>query len=111
EQADGSDAGEEKGKVKADVFGDGEEQQIEDDLRNADEHVLRRVDALGGGDFKDEIGKEDESQKERHVFEGAADGLVGVGHFDEGDAEGGGVESGDGIRRALGADTAGGKRD
>ena len=50
------------------------------------------MDALAGGDFEDEVGEEEQAEEEQHVFERAGDGLVGIGDFDEGDAEGGGVE-------------------
>lgn len=41
------------------------------------------MNASAGRNLEDEIGKKDQPQKEKHVFQGAADGLIRIGYFDE----------------------------
>ena len=69
EQDDGGRAGDEEREIEADALGEGEQQQVEDDLRDADEDVLRGVDSFAGGDFEDEVGEEDQAEEEQYVFE------------------------------------------
>ena len=69
--------------------------------------VLGGVYPLAGCNFKDEIRKKEQAQKEKDVFEGSVDGLVGVGYFDERNPERRGFEPIDGVARSFGTHAAG----
>src|ERR1700739_3032403 len=69
EKGHGGRTRDEEAEIETDALGQGKQQQVEDDLRNSDEHVLRWVDALARGDFEDEVGEEKKTEEEKDVFE------------------------------------------
>src|ERR1700722_15414220 len=57
EQRHGATAGEQEGKVEADLFSKRQEEQEKDDLGCSDEDVLCRVDTLGGRRLEYKVGE------------------------------------------------------
>jgi hypothetical protein len=82
------------------------QQQVEDDLGDAYENVLSRVNPLAGCNFEYEVGKEQQSQKEKCVFEGSVDGLIWICHLDERNAKRCRIETGNCAALSFGAHSA-----
>ena len=51
------------------ALGEGKQEQVEDDLRNADEHILRWMNALACCHLKNKVGEKEKAQEEEGVFE------------------------------------------
>ena len=78
EKNDRCTTSDQESEIKADSFGEREQQEIEDDLRDANQDVLGGMDALAGCHLKDEIGQKQQAQEEQHVLKRAVYGLVWV---------------------------------
>jgi len=50
----------------------GKQQEIKDDLRDADQSILSGMKGLAAQDFEKKVGEEDEPEEERDVVERAA---------------------------------------
>src|SRR6185437_4111903 len=75
-----------------------------------DQNVLSEVNALSSRHFEDEIRDEHPAKKKRHIFQRAIYGLVGIGDFNERDAELSRTEAGDCASLSFGANSASNKR-
>ena len=72
EESDCGCAGEEEAEVEAEMLCQGKQQEIKDDLRDADQSILSGMKGLAAQDFEKKIGEEDEPEEERDVVERAA---------------------------------------
>ena len=64
-RVDGGSAGDEEAEVEADALGKRKQKQIEDDLCDTYENVLRRMDAFACGDLEYEVGEKEQAEEEK----------------------------------------------